>query len=209
MARAAREALGISDYIEARLDFLRPEAVPDALESLGGMLARTVCTLRPRSEGGRFPGTEPERRSILGLVAGYSPFLIDVELSALGSDAALARRLRSSGTGILVSWHDFGGTPDTPELERVLARMSALSGRVKMVCTAHTAEDAARMLGLYAVPGPRSLISFAMGEHGRFSRVLCLHLGSPYTYVAAGRAVAPGQFGAGEMREIIGRGGRS
>ena len=41
-----------------------------------------------------------------------------------------------------------------------------------------------------------------MGEEGRISRILCLHLGSPYTYVSLGKAVAPGQFSVDEIKKI-------
>jgi len=32
---------------------------------------------------------------------------------------------------------------------------------------------------------------------------LCLYLGSPYTYVSLGKAVAPGQFSVDEVNKII------
>ncbi|EPA04704.1 hypothetical protein BG20_I2588, partial [Candidatus Nitrosarchaeum limnium BG20] len=40
-------------------------------------------------------------------------------------------------------------------------------------------------------------------DSGRISRVLCLYLGSPYTYVSLGKPVAPGQFSLDEMKKII------
>jgi 3-dehydroquinate dehydratase-1 len=56
---------------------------------------------------------------------------------------------------------------------------------------------------LYSKKGKSSLISFAMGDFGRISRILCLYLGSPYTYVSLGKAVAPGQFSVDEVNKII------
>ena len=41
-----------------------------------------------------------------------------------------------------------------------------------------------------------------MGEEARFSRILCLHLGSPFTYVSLGKAVAPGQFSLNDMKSF-------
>ena len=55
------KALKICDYAELRLDFLKPKDVPKALELSKRQLSRTVCTLRPKSEGGVFEGTEKER----------------------------------------------------------------------------------------------------------------------------------------------------
>jgi 3-dehydroquinate dehydratase-1 len=42
-----------------------------------------------------------------------------------------------------------------------------------------------------------------MGEHGKMSRILCLFLGSPYTYVSLGKAIAPGQFSLDEIKSVI------
>jgi len=43
-----------------------------------------------------------------------------------------------------------------------------------------------------------------MGDHGRMSRILCLYLGSPYTYVSLGKPIAPGQFSLNEVKSIVG-----
>ena len=204
MASRLRAALARSEYAEARLDFLRPADVPRALEAAGRLLRRTVCTVRPRSEGGRFRGGEAERASALALAAGYRPFLLDVEYSALRGDARLRSRLASSGARVMASWHDFGGTPGAAALRRRLASMSRYAGTVKIACTARDPADAARVLGLYAARGRTELVAFAMGEAGSLSRALCLHLGSPLTYAAIGRPAAPGQMGLAETRRLAG-----
>ena len=77
------KALKICDYAELRLDFLKPKDVPKALELSKRQLSRTVCTLRPKSEGGVFEGTEKERLSIMKLIAEYNPFLLDIEYSTM------------------------------------------------------------------------------------------------------------------------------
>jgi len=41
-----------------------------------------------------------------------------------------------------------------------------------------------------------------MGNEGRISRILCLHLGSPFTYVSLGIPVAPGQFSLDAIKSI-------
>jgi 3-dehydroquinate dehydratase-1 len=41
-------------------------------------LNRIVCTLRPKTEGGKFSGNEKERIAIIKLIAEYNPFLLDV-----------------------------------------------------------------------------------------------------------------------------------
>jgi 3-dehydroquinate dehydratase-1 len=42
-----------------------------------------------------------------------------------------------------------------------------------------------------------------MGNFGKMSRLLCLLLGSPYTYVSLGKPIAPGQFSLDEVKSIF------
>ena len=209
LVRAMKRALKKSEYAELRLDFLAPADVPAALETAGRDLGRCVCTLRPRTEGGVFSGTEAERVSILKMVAEYGPSLMDIEYGTVSKNVGLAKYVKATKTPVLVSWHDFGGTPKTPDLVKRVQRMRRFSDRIKLVTTAVAADDPARVLSLYGrLPPKTSLIAFAMGDAGRISRVLCLYLGSPYTYASLGRAVAPGQFSVGEIGRITGLRGR-
>ena len=197
-----KTALNKSDYVEVRLDFLEIKHIPDTLEIIKKDLKRIVCTLRPKSEGGKFSGNEKERISILKLVSEYNPFLLDVEFNTLRKNKELVKYLKSTKTKILVSWHDFKKTPNSTELKKKIGQMSKFSNNVKIVSTAKTTDDATRMLKLYNKKGKNNLISFAMGDMGRISRILCLYLGSPYTYVSLGKAVAPGQFSVDEIKKI-------
>ncbi len=201
--QTSKIALKRSDYIEVRLDFLKVEDIPKTLELIKKSLDRTVCTLRPRTEGGQFPGSEKERIAIIKLVAEYGPYLLDVEFNTIKKNAALAGFLKSTKTKLLISWHDFKKTPNTAELRKKMKDMSRFSDFIKIVSTARSTDDSARMLELYGKKGrATNLIAFAMGDFGRISRILCLYLGSPYTYVSLGRAVAPGQFSVDEVRKI-------
>lgn len=195
-------ALKKSDYVEVRLDFLKIEQIPEALEIIKNDLTKIVCTLRPKTEGGKFSGNEKERIAIIKLIAEYSPFLLDIEYNTLKKNTSLVKYLKSTKTKLLVSWHDFKKTPSTLELKKKLNQMSKFSSNVKIVSTAKSTNDSTRMLELYSKKGKNNLISFAMGDFGRISRILCLYLGSPYTYVSLGKAIAPGQFSVDEIKKI-------
>ena len=195
-------ALKKSDYAEVRFDFLKIEQIPEVLEIIKKDLNKIVCTLRPKTEGGKFPGNEKERIAILKLIAEYNPFLLDVEFNTLKRNSSLVRYLKSTKTKLLVSWHDFKKTPSTAELKKKMNLMSKFSSNVKIVSTAKSTNDSNRMLELYSKKGSGNLISFAMGDLGRISRILCLYLGSPYTYVSLGKAIAPGQFSVDEIKKI-------
>ncbi len=220
MIRSAKKALGVSELAELRLDFLAQSDVPDVLERLSRReLKRCVCTLRPPREGGMFAGTEAERASVLKTVAGYGPYSIDVEYTTVSRNGGLAKSIKSSGTPMLVSWHDFDGTPGGAALAGRLARMTRHSNHVKIVTTAKTHDDVSRVLALYGrwggggggggsgnkggKNGASGLVAFAMGDVGRISRLLCLYLGSPYTYASLGKkAVAAGQYSVQEVKRI-------
>ena len=88
-------ALRKSDYVEIRFDFLKAEQIPQVLESVKKDLNRIVCTLRPKSEGGKFTGNEKERISILKLIAEYNPFLLDVEFNTMKKNSHLVKYLKS------------------------------------------------------------------------------------------------------------------
>jgi len=195
-------ALKKSDYAEVRFHFLKMEQIPEALEAIKKDLDKIVCTLRPKAEGGKFLGNEKERIAILKLIAEYNPFLLDVEFNTLKRNSSLVRYLKSTKTKLLVSWHDFKKTPSSAELKKKINQMSKFSSNVKIVSTAKSTDDSNRMLELYGKKGRNNLISFAMGDLGRISRILCLYLGSPYTYVSLGKAVAPGQFSVDEVKKI-------
>ena len=91
-----KNALSKSEFAEIRLDFVRPSEVPTVLESIKKKLSRCICTLRPKSEGGKFSGTEKERISILKLITEYNPFLVDVEFNTVKKDQKLRQYLKKS-----------------------------------------------------------------------------------------------------------------
>ena len=198
------KALKKSDYAEIRFDFLNPNTVPDALQLIRKDLRKCVCTLRPVSEGGKFAGSEKNRISIIKLIAEYNPFLLDIELNTLTKNKNLRRYLKNTGTGILVSWHNFKQTPSISVLKKKLAQMKKISNNIKIVTMAKSINDATQVLSLYKNNNTK-LIAFSMGNYGRVSRILCLFLGSPYTYVSLGKPVAPGQFSVDEVKSIFTR----
>ncbi len=197
------KALKKSDHAEIRFDFLNPNSIPEALDMIKKDLKKCVCTLRPRSEGGKFSGTEKNRISIIKLIAEYNPFLLDVEFNTLRKNKNLRNYLKSTGTNILVSWHNLKQTPDISILKKKLLEMKKISNNIKMVTMAKSINDGSRMLSLYNNSKNMRLIAFSMGNFGKMSRLLCLLLGSPYTYVSLGKPVAPGQFNVDEVKSIF------
>src|SRR3970282_197206 len=100
-----KKALRRSEYAELRLDFMKPSKVPLALNLVKRDLKRCICTLRPKSEGGKFSGSEKNRISILKLISEYNPHLLDVEYNTVRKNKDLRQYQKRSRTDLLVSWH--------------------------------------------------------------------------------------------------------
>ena len=163
---------------------------------------------------------EAERR--LGVAIRAGARFADLEVEA---DAGFSKRFRSAceecGTEIIRSFHDFSGTPDLEYLQQVRDRCYRYGADIaKIVVTAHSADDAARVLALYGAGEPcgtqsrplpvadgRGLLAFAMGPLGRDTRIACLKAGAPFSYASLSdaEATASGQIDYITMhREVYG-----
>ena len=148
-----------------------------------------------------------EKRLVRAIEAGAR--YVDVEIEA---QKQMSKRVRSAahenGTIFIRSYHDFEGT-DSYEALKALVEKCKYHGAdiVKIVTTAHSAEDVDKVMALYEWAHAENidLIAFCMGEAGRQSRLDCLKYGAPYTYAAlsADEAAAPGQWPTDEMRKEV------
>jgi 3-dehydroquinate dehydratase-1 len=115
---------------------------------------------------------------------------IDIEI-----DAPIAAKViaMASKKTIIVSEHDFSGTPKNAVLGRIVRRASALGcDIVKIAALARSREDVVRLLEFIrrcTIP----IVAFSMGEYGSISRVLSMLFGSLYSYGFIKAANAPGQ----------------
>ena len=127
-----KKALKKSDFAEIRFDFIKTKDIPVALELVKKQLRKCVCTLRPKSDGGKFRDSENERKSIIKLIAEYNPFLVDVEFNALQNDKQFQKYMKDSKVKILVSWHNFKNTPNLTILNKKFKIMKKYSDYVKL-----------------------------------------------------------------------------
>ena len=151
-----------------------------------------------------------EKRLVKAIEAGAR--YVDVELEAPKQmSKAVRSAAHENGTVFIRSYHDFEGTGSYEDLKRIVEKcLYHGADMVKIVTTAHAAEDMERVMRLYEwyrkLPQPHGgLIAFCMGEAGRQSRLECLKHGAPYTYAAltAEDAAAPGQWPAAQMAEAV------
>ena len=113
--RAARKGL----WTEIRLDYLE-EPAPDLQKLFRSLPGPVIATNRLAAEGGRWTGTEADRLDLLAQALNLGVTCLDLELAA---DAIFRREIsaRRGPTKLILSWHDFAGTPETARLEAILA----------------------------------------------------------------------------------------
>ncbi|HZI78612.1 MAG TPA: type I 3-dehydroquinate dehydratase [Vicinamibacterales bacterium] len=186
---AARDAATAGGMVELRLDGNRDLDVAAALH---GRQMPAVVTCRASWEGGRFDGSEDERRAILHRALEAGAEFVDVEWRA-GFDDVIAH----DPSRVVVSFHDFTGTPAGLD-DRVAAMRRTGAGTIKVAYAAHRLCDT---LPLRAIGEQGQAVVVGMGEPGVPSRLLASRYGSRWTF--AGNAVAPGQMPAARMRDVF------
>ena len=191
-----RDAAADADLVELRVDTVaRPDA--DVIDgALAGRRVPVVVTCRPAWEGGRFRGSEEERRRLLASALEQGAEWVDVEWRARFHELLGPHTCQR----IVLSSHDFEAFP--PDLdERVTSMLQSDVGIVKVAATASRLGDCVRLLDVArTVEPPRRGVFIAMGPYGVASRVCAAKFGSVWTY--AGAAEGIGQMGP---RELVGR----
>ena len=183
-----------ADMVELRLDSV---ADLDVAGALAGRRRPVVVTCRPAWEGGQFTGSEEERRRILERALEAGAEYVDVEFGARFTDL-----VRRGGRRIVLSMHDFDGTP-VDLSERVARMRSEHPGVVKVAVTARRLSDCLPLLDLASAAGDGpGHVWIAMGLAGVATRVLAARFGSCWMY--AGENVAPGQLPAARLLEEFG-----
>jgi 3-dehydroquinate dehydratase/shikimate dehydrogenase len=185
---AANRGVGLGlgiDIVELRLDGVKDLDVERALLGRHG---RVIVTCRPAWEGGRFAGSEEERKAILRRAVAAGAEYIDVEWHAAFDDLVHAHK-----TKVVLSSHDFAGVP-ADLCTRVRAMRATGASVIKVAVTAARLSDT---LPLLEIAKGGDAVVIGMGDPGVPTRLLATRFGSRWTY--AGNNVAPGQIPAARM----------
>ena len=205
LSSSINKALDISDFLEIRFDFLDQSEIPSSMKIIESIKSRSIFTLRSREQEGKFKGNEFERLKLLKMLYDANPMLLDVEYDTIFADNSLNNYLKDK-SNVLISWHNFSSTPSDEFLEKKIYDMKKFSNNIKLVTMATNVTDSLRVLNLYDKFKDSNLITFAMGDCGVISRILCTFYGkSPFTYASLEKSIAPGQLSVIEMRRIYDR----
>ncbi len=204
LTHARREAESGETFLEVRLDYLAKPM--DGVAAITEFLAKEpdvvlLATCRRHQNHGKYNGSVDEQMRILEAAIDAGAKAVDVEIET-GEVARNAVEHLRSKAWVILSYHNFGGTP---AVEPILKRMTRIpADAYKLVTTAKKPSDSLRVLSLAQAHPKTPLIMLAMGESGLTSRVLATAFGGLYTYAApnASEGTAPGQISARTLRQL-------
>ena len=187
--RRKRDEVVGADLVELRLDTVSD---PDVAGALADRRTPVVVTCRPPWEGGRFNGSEAERKAILADALARGAEYVDVEWKANFTDLVAS----TGGRRIVLSSHDFRGVP--ADLRERAAAMRATGAEVvKIAVKTSRLSDCLPLHDLAASTKHDHTVLIGMGECGLPTRVLAKKFGSLWTY--AGDQHQIGQISASDL----------
>lgn len=204
-----------AELVEWRADFF--EALDDkaslenVLRSLSDILGQIplLFTIRTSKEGGnREIETKDYVNCNMWACETGKAALIDVE--AFGDETekkVLIKSLQDKNVKVIASYHDFQKTESKEELKNRFRTLFQSGGDIlKIAEMPSDFEDTADLMVACKemteeVTNP--LVAISMGNTGSISRISGENFGSCITFATAGKASAPGQFPAKELRIMM------
>ncbi|HDY74450.1 MAG TPA: type I 3-dehydroquinate dehydratase [Euryarchaeota archaeon] len=193
-----------ADLIEVRADGLSEPTAENVHHLLSELKkttqTRTILTVRKKDEGGRFEGTEDERKNVI-LGSLHLADIIDIELNSPIRDE-IVLKARANRIEVIVSYHDFEKTPETEEITGIFeSEAAAGADYAKAAFKANNPSDVLRLLdACQQMKGRARVIAISMGELGSISRIAAPVFGSAITYASLGAKTAPGQLTVEETK---------
>ena len=215
LEQAAAIAQAAPDLAEWRVDYLEEAGgkkdIIDILISIKEVLEDIplLFTYRTEGEGGLGRVGWSHYAELLEWAACRPEIdLIDVEATGLDVDTeGLIRVIHGRGTPVIASVHYCGEMPGKKERKEALRFLKQSGGDIlKMAFTPQNEEDVLELMTWTRKQSKKleqPLITMAMGELGRVSRVSGRLTGSAVTFGSVGEGSAPGQIPASELRKIL------
>ena len=192
-----KQAAEYADVIELRFDCLNENDLDAVLKQIPemGIGKPLLETFRSPDQGGNHHITVEQRKDFWDNLPSLF-WAADLEEDISHTKTAADFRI--------ASFHDFSGVPQN--LEEIYARLAGHDATVKIAVQANDITDTIplwRLLGR-AKSESLQLIPIAMGEAGKWTRILGLAHGSPLTYASleSGGETAPGQISAKDLTEL-------
>ena len=203
------------DLVEWRVDFFENigdvEKIKDILNQIKELTQNipVLFTCRHQSEGGRC-SLDPEIRYNMfrEVLETGAVDLLDIEmLNGEGYINSIRKLLHQYGKKLILSYHNFQTTPDEQFIINKLFEGQSLGADiVKVALMPNTPDDVMTLLSATGKAWKNidiPMITMAMGDLGRISRVWGNAFGSEITFASMKKASAPGQIEFGDLKKII------
>ncbi len=204
------------DVLEWRVDFFEAIGNTASVVQLAKAIKRAapdllvLFTRRSSEEGGEaIPLTEDQVIALYEAVCESNGIdWIDYEMSHTPAHIAKVRAAScANGIQLVLSWHDFSGTPSQTLLIQKFLQAQQLGADVaKVAVMPHTTDDVLTLLmatrqasSLLNIP----IISLSMGQYGVITRLMGWTLGSALTFVVGAESSAPGQIPIDDMHVVL------
>ena len=205
-----------TDVVEFRVDFLDIALDAGKLAALGPKVAAQlngkplIVTFRTKAEGGNKIIADADYGALYKtLLKAQFADLIDVEM--FRSEAVVRRLVAGAhqvGAFIVMSNHDFSGTPPAAELLARLRRQQELGADVlKLAMMPRDPSDVLELLRatweMASRYAERPMMTMSMGGTGVVSRLAGEIFGSAMCFGMIGRASAPGQVEVERLAAVL------
>ena len=188
-----------ADVIEVRFDCVDPGQIEPAIDQINDSPRHLLITYRPKEQGGARSITPEQRIKFWELIATRltaSDYLVDLEFDLDLPSGVDADR-------VIVSMHEFGTLRE--DLSKSFERISRRPAKaIKIAIAADDAVDAIDVWKLLD-RSKKPVIPIAMGEAGKWTRVLGPARGAAMTYASVGKGIetAPGQIPAEDLLHVF------
>ncbi len=205
--RKINEAAEVADIVELRFDCLDTPDSPAVFDTLPAITKPYLFTFRPAAQGGNREISFTERLKFWEYLfwRHKEDQMVDVEF-----DLLIKQILDPNFTTTIVSSHDFSGRSAEDPFDYDLNSQLAPTLAGKVVKVAVQAHDITDSIGVWkllsdAKKDNRQIIPIAMGEAGKWTRILGLANGAFMTYASpeTGGEAAPGQIPAHDLVDVF------
>lgn len=165
-----------------------------------------LMTFRTKNEGGVMPLKENKYLDLLqNIIENRLADAVDIELfHDEDRISKLVKLAHDYDLTVVMSNHDFDKVPGEDVIEFRLKKMATLDADIpKLACMPHDARDVLHLLNVtnkvhHKLDKP--IITMAMGDLGKVSRIAGQVFGSCLSFGAVGKSSAPGQLSIDDLR---------
>ena len=197
------------DWFEGVFDFAKVEDVLKNLREVLGSIP-LLMTFRTSKEGGE-KAIEADAYAELNKKTAATGLVDLVDVEAFTGDEVVKDIIEGAhahGVKVVASNHDFDKTPDKDDIVGRLVKMQELGADIpKIAVMPQCKKDVLTLLEatreMAEEHADRPIITMSMAGTGLISRLCGEVFGSALTFGAVGKASAPGQMNASDLREIL------